>query len=121
MDSVTASTAAHTSPSWVTPAKERDLSHSAWDPPGLLDNSRMDFQVAAASFGKGGFRVAGVLYWGVMSSLLLIIINSLKIRLLMISTQKSGAGLSQEQHNYLLMRCKFPKEMTAMYRNHLLN
>jgi hypothetical protein len=62
-----------------------------------------------------------MLYWGVMSSVLLIIINSLKIRLLMIVTQNSSAGLSQEQPNYLLMRCKFPKEMTEMYKNHLLN
>lgn len=69
----------------------------------------------------GGLGVIGMLYWGVMSSLLLIIINSLKIRLLMISTQKRGAGLSQEQHNYLLMRCKFPKEVTETYRIHLLN
>lgn len=69
----------------------------------------------------GGFGVIGMLYWAVMSSLLLIIINSLKIRLLMISTQKRGAGLSQEQNNYLLMRCKFPKEVTEMYRIHLLN
>lgn len=69
----------------------------------------------------GGFGVIGMLYWGVMSSLLLIIINSLKTRLLMISTQKHGAGLSQEQYNCLLMRCKFPKEVTEMYRIHLLN